>query len=170
MLLSNREAATARLNCESHGVGFIPEMLLRTIITVPGAGVNEKHRSESGNMNSELGIRNATHPPELKEGGGFIRGGRQFLDRFVAFLRWNPVIAGFGRGGRVSCVALLYGVTMEEPGVSKVVSVRLENWAGSTILEFYQVTFDDRSGKARFVDSKPPARDLRNRDDGRSHR
>ena len=92
------------------------------------------------------------------------------MDRFVAFLWWNPVIAGFGRGSRVSCVALLYGVTMEESGFSKVLSVLMENWAGSTILEFYQVTFDDRSGKARFVDSKLPARDLRIRDDGRSHR
>ena len=28
---------------------------------------------------------------------------------------------------RISCVALLYDVTMEEPGISKVVSVRMEN-------------------------------------------
>jgi hypothetical protein len=45
MLLSNREASTVRLNRESRGVGFIPEMLLPTIITGPSAGVNEKHKS-----------------------------------------------------------------------------------------------------------------------------
>ncbi len=46
MLLSNREASAAGLNREGRGVGFIPEMLLRTIITVPRTGVNEKCRFE----------------------------------------------------------------------------------------------------------------------------
>jgi hypothetical protein len=46
MLLSNREASTTGLNRELRGVGFIPEMLLRTIITAPRAGVNEKGRFE----------------------------------------------------------------------------------------------------------------------------
>jgi hypothetical protein len=42
MLLSNREASTARLNRESRGVGFIPEILLGMMIAVPGARVNRK--------------------------------------------------------------------------------------------------------------------------------
>jgi hypothetical protein len=42
MLLSYREASTARLNREPRGVGFIPEMLLGMMIAVPRAGVNKK--------------------------------------------------------------------------------------------------------------------------------
>ena len=91
MLLSNREAASVRLNCESHGVGFIPEMLLRTIIAVPWAGVNEKLRSKLGNMNCELGIRNLEcHPPALSAVGApymapvVIPGGRNEQGRDIS--------------------------------------------------------------------------------------
>jgi hypothetical protein len=43
MLLSNREAATARLNREPRGVGFIPEISLGMMIALPRARVNKKN-------------------------------------------------------------------------------------------------------------------------------